>query len=134
MTRKKAFGLSIMPIVGVIMIIITTMINNSWEYTKYEVRECIVVDRLPDPGRYSSNYYLILREKSTGRLFDLSVSPTSYTQAYKGKKVYFNLRGFDIKQTSTQNIGWFFIPVAYSFGITFMIFGIIMVLYYSFKK
>jgi hypothetical protein len=85
----------------------TVFYNN--EYMRYEVRKCVVLDKLTTTGgyKYSGQFYLILQEER-GIKFDLIVSPTTFSQHKKDDIVYFNLRNMDINQTFKENIIYFF--------------------------
>ncbi len=68
-------------------------------------------------GKHPSYRHILILKEEHDRLFDIEVSPTTYFQAIEGGVMYFNLREFDIKQTSKNNILYFFGPII-SFGIS----------------
>ncbi len=80
------------------------------DYMHYKIRKCFVLDKLERIGRNSGNFYLILKEERE-IVFDLIVSPATYSQARVGDTLNFNLREFDIKQTSQKNLFYFFSPI-----------------------
>lgn len=85
-----------------------SMFHNN-EYMKFKIRKCIVVDRVQTQGgrKAAGRFYLVLKEER-GIIFDIIVSPATFSQKKKDDVVYFNLRNFDIKQTSKDNTLYFF--------------------------
>jgi hypothetical protein len=105
-------------IIGIILtsISIYNFCNN--DYMEFKERKCIVLDKMVvDGGKYSDNFYLVLKEER-GIIFDQMVSPSTYSQADSGEIVYFNLRQFDIRQTTKENWKDFFgVVILFAFGI-----------------
>lgn len=89
---------------GIFFITLFYKLTYNNDYLIYKSRKCIVLDKLESEGSYKrfSYFYLILKEER-GILFDLIVSPSTYSQSNKGDIVYFNLRQKDIKQTSKED-------------------------------
>lgn len=78
------------------------------DYMTHKDRKCVLLDKMVvDGGKYSDNFYFILKEER-GIVFDLIVAPATYSQTKVGDTVIFNLRQFDIKQTSQENTIDFF--------------------------
>lgn len=98
-----------MLIIGLIAMTTFIIIHTNNYYMEYKDRKCVVLDKLTTNGGYKSsgNFYLVLKEER-GIKFDIIVSPTTYSQAKKNEIIHFNLRQFDIKQTSRENIIYFF--------------------------
>jgi hypothetical protein len=79
------------------------------EYMKFKIRKCVVIDRLQTEGgrKAAGRFYLVVKEER-GIVFDIIVSPATFSQKKKDDVVYFNLRNFDIKQTPKENVIYFF--------------------------
>lgn len=97
------------------------------DYTKYKDRKCLVLDKMTTTGGYKSSgqFYLVLREER-GILFDIIVSPSTFSQTQIGETAIFNLRQFDIKQTIRENVLYFFAPIIVVFLIGIGILGLII--------
>lgn len=115
-------------IIGLIFMVTFIVISINNDYLEYKTRTCLVLDKLSTPGGYKSSghFYLVLKEER-GIVFDLIVSPATYSQSYKGEIVHFNLRQMDIRQTPRENIIFFFGQIfAAAAFIVFIIIGIIL--------
>lgn len=95
--------------IGIVATIIFGVICYNNDYMEYKDRKCIVLDKLTSPSgrRNSGDFYLVLKEER-GIVFDLRVSPATYSQSKIGKIKYFSLRQFDIKQTAMNNVIYWF--------------------------
>jgi len=87
--------------------IIFSIIYYNNEYMLEKSVKCTVINKLESQGRYSSNFYLVLKEENE-IIFDITVTPSNYSQLNIGDIAYFNLRKFDIKQTKIDNAIYFF--------------------------
>lgn len=96
-------------IVGFISLIIFGIIYYNNDYMDFKVRKCIVMDKMTTTGgsRSSGAFYLVLKEER-GIVFDLIVSPATFSQSKMGDTKYFNLRELEIKQTPMNNAIYFF--------------------------
>lgn len=91
-------------------------------YGKYKKTECVVLDKVQDAGGYksSAHFYLVLRDKEN-YVFDLIVTPATYSQARIGQAISFDLRDFDIRQTTVNNLYVFFYVVVFSVGLSIIL-------------
>lgn len=92
-----------------------------------KIRKCIVLDKLVSQGSYkrSGEFYLILKEEK-GLVFDLIVSPSTFSQSHIGDRIYFRLRDFDIRQTYFNNLIYFILPAVIGpLSILLLLFGLI---------
>ena len=96
-------------IVGFISLIIFGIIYYNNDYMEFKERRCIVLDKMTTTGGYKSSghFYLVLKEER-GIVFDLIVSPATFSQSKIGDTIYFNLRQLEIKQTPMNNAIYFF--------------------------
>ena len=99
----------ILYIIGITITVLYFTIFYNNEYMKFKIRRCVVLDKLPSEGGYkhSENFYMVLREER-GIVFDMIVSPATYSQHKRDEVVYFNLRESDINQTPRDNAIYFF--------------------------
>lgn len=88
------------------IILLTGLYIINDKYSEFKERKCIVIDKIQTSGGYktSGEFYMILREVSTNRTFDLIVSPSTYVTTKPGDIIYFNLREFDIRQDKWNTI------------------------------
>jgi hypothetical protein len=95
-------------IAGIISMIIFCIIHLNNDYMQFKMRKCTVVDMLKTngTGKSSGRFYLVLKEER-GILFDIIVSPTTYSQSKIGNTKLFDLRQMDIKQTPFENLIYF---------------------------
>ncbi len=108
----------ILIIIGILLTSISIYNSCNNDYMEFKERKCIVLNKLViDGGKYSDNFYLVLKEER-GIIFDLIVSPSTYSQADSGEIIYFNLRQFDIKQTTKENWKDFFgVIILFAIGV-----------------
>lgn len=97
-----------MTIIGIICIVMFSIIHINNDYMQFKVRNCKVIDKLKTDGtrKSSGRFYLVLKEERE-ILFDIPVSPTTYSQSKIGDMKSFDLRQMDIKQTPFENIVYF---------------------------
>lgn len=116
-------------IVTLFLISITYHFSSNNEYLKYKNTKCIVLDKIQTRPGYKSSamFYLILKEEKN-RVFELSVSPATFSQSKIGDKVNFNLREMDIKQTRKDNFIFFFGEVFLMAITTISVGGTILIL------
>lgn len=60
-------------------------------------------------GRCHANHTGLFKLED-GTFFERPISVYMYTQMHLGERFELDLRPFDIRQTSSQNVWWFFIP------------------------
>jgi len=96
-------------IIALICFIIAGIISYNNDYLDRKDRRCVVLDKLESFGGHksSSHFYLILKEER-GIIFDLIVSPATYSQSKVGETLVFNLKQMDIRQTPKENLIYFF--------------------------
>lgn len=95
--------------IGIVATIIFGIIYYNNDYMEFKDRKCIVLDKMTTTGGYKSlsNFYLVLKEER-GIVFDLIVSPATFSQSKIGDTKYFNLRQLEIRQTPINNAIYFF--------------------------
>lgn len=128
---KKYFKQTLVKI-GLVSIIVFGIIYCKNDYMEFKVRKCIVIDKMATIGGYrsSSDFYLILKEER-GIEFDLTVSPTTFSQSKVGDVKYFNLRQLDIKQTPINNAIYFISYITFGvIGFVCLFFGWIFLIFY----
>ena len=96
-------------VVGLLSLIIFGIIYYNNDYMEFKERKCVVLDKMITSGGYKSSgcFYLVLKEEK-GVIFDLIVSPATFSQSKIGDIKHFNLRQLEIKQTSTDNLIYLF--------------------------
>ena len=100
-------------IVGIISLILFGIIYTNSDYLTYKEHKCRVLDKPPVKteiyGKFNNSprFYLSLKDESE-ITFDLLVSPSLYLQSKPGDILYFDLRRMDIKQTTWDNLIYFF--------------------------
>lgn len=94
--------------IGIVSTIIFGIIYYNNDYMEFKDRKCIVLDKMTTTGSYKSSgcFYLVLKEER-GIVFDLIVSPATFSQSKIGDTKYFNLRQLEIKQTPMNNAIYF---------------------------
>lgn len=100
-------------------------LNN--DYMTYNSEKCVVLDKLTTNGGYkrSGQFYLVL-QTDKNQVFDLSVTPATFSQSKIGDVRTFNVRPFDIKQSPIENALYFFGQViVFAIGSVCVIFEII---------
>jgi hypothetical protein len=100
--------------IGIVATIIFGIIYYNNDYMEFKDRKCIVLDKMTTTGGYKSSghFYLVLKEER-GIVFDLIVSPATFSQSKIGDTKYFNLRQLEIKQTPMNNAIYFFGPAIF---------------------
>jgi hypothetical protein len=95
--------------IGIVATIIFGIIYYNNDYMGFKDRKCIVLDKMTTTGGHKSSghFYLVLKEER-GIVFDLIVSPATFSQSKIGDTKYFNLRQLEIKQTPLNNAIYFF--------------------------
>ena len=95
--------------IGIVATIIFGVIYYNNDYMEFKDRKCTVLDKMTTTGGYKSSghFYLVLKEER-GIVFDLIVSPATFSQSKIGDIKYFNLRQLEIKQTPMNNTIYFF--------------------------
>jgi hypothetical protein len=96
-------------ITGLVFLFITFIIWTNNDYMTYKNERVMVIDKLTTTGGYktSGHFYLILKTEQN-QVFDLSVTPATFSQSQIGDMKTFNLRPFDIKQSPSENALYFF--------------------------
>ena len=94
--------------IGIVATIIVVINYYNNDYMEFKDRKCIVLDKMTTTGGYKSwgDFYLVLKEEK-GIVFDLIVSPATFSQSKIGDTKYFNLRQLEIKQTPMNNAIYF---------------------------
>lgn len=93
----------------VLLLFFIVIINVTNDYTKEKDIKCVVLDKLTSGGE-SSNFYLVLKDDKN-RVFDLIVSPATYSQSKVGSNLVFSLEEMDIRQTVWDNIIYGILPI-----------------------
>lgn len=108
----------------VLLLFFIVIINVTNDYTKDKDVKCVVLDKLTSGGE-SSKFYLVLKDDKN-RVFDLIVSPATYSQSKVGSNLVFSLEEMDIRQTVWNNIIYGILPILlYSLFIIVFIFSLI---------
>lgn len=88
--------------IGLVAAFVCVMFSHAnHDYELRKDRNVAVLDKISIGGR-SSHFYLILKEER-GIVFDLSVSPATYSQTKVGDRKIFSLRQMQIRQTALGN-------------------------------
>lgn len=119
-------------LISVIITIITYLFHVNNDYMTFKNTECVVLDKMTTTGgrKSSGKFYLVLKDNK-GEVFDLIVAPSTFYQAKEGKKIVFNLRPMDIKQTPMENTIFFFgEAVLMSICLAFWIVSFIYLIYF----
>lgn len=122
--------------IGLVSLILYTILSINNDYLTYKDRNCVVVDKLEQMSNRRSTHsdFILILKEERGIIFDIIVSPSTYSQSKVGQKIIFNLRQFDIKQTPKENIYLFGYILLLSIGISFLIVGIfVRIFVYSYQ-
>lgn len=92
--------------IGFIFATLFCLIYFNNDYLSYRPVSCMVLDKVESSGRNSGDFYLVLKENEY--VFDLNVSPATYSQSKVGSTLTFKLREMDYKQTARNNTIFFF--------------------------
>lgn len=92
------------------------------DYTVKQDTSCVVVGKLQSSGGYKSegSFYIVYRIIDSGKTFDRSVSPSTYSTAEVGSIQIIKVAEADVRQTIIKNILFFFLP-AFLGSIIFVI-------------
>ncbi|YP_010843963.1 thioredoxin [Salmonella phage KM16] len=104
MTRIKA------AIIALILIAIPLTMNHFNDYMTYQNYDVEVVDVISgmSSGKHSSLEFIAVYELEDGYRFDRNISAATSTQLKPGQEITLELRPFDVKQTTMENIVWSF--------------------------
>lgn len=80
------------------------------EYMSTSSHEVTLIDKLEISGTKQGKLYAVYKLKD-GFVFDREISATDYSQMQIGQVYMIQIRPFDIKQTGTENLLYFFMPV-----------------------
>ncbi|UPW39309.1 thioredoxin [Escherichia phage vB_EcoM_ESCO47] len=93
--------------------------QNTYMETKVIPVEVVELISGQSTGKYSKLEFIAVYKDEQGRVFDRHVSPSFYTLLNKGDTIAIEIREMDIKQTTKDNLIWFFGTVLmFSIGIT----------------
>ncbi len=113
---------------GILPFIVFLFIHFNNDYMENKIRKCTVLGKVQSPGKYSSAFYVILKDER-GIVFDHYSSASSYYMAEKGQVKYYNLRDFDINQTPKDNIIFFIGELLFGvIGVILMLVGSIILI------
>ncbi len=107
--------------IGLVLGLLCTLLASNNDYAHYKERQVVVLDKLADDGRYG-HFYLVLKEER-GIVFDLIVSPATYSQTKIGDKKIFSLRESSIRNSVLGSTVDLIIIILGAFGITFVFVG-----------
>lgn len=108
-------------IAALVFAIIPFIWNSQNTYMETKVIPVEVVELISgqSTGKYSKLEFIAVYKDEQGRVFDRHVSPSFYTLLNKGDTIAIEIREMDIKQTTKDNLIWFFGTVLmFSIGIT----------------
>lgn len=93
------------------IILMLPLINGFIDYTTYDPVRCKVIDKFQTNGGYkrSGRFYLVVTHED-GRVFDIIVSPATYSTSSVGDYKTLEIREMDVAQTPTKNLLYFFAP------------------------
>lgn len=77
-----------------------------------------VYDKLTLPGRNTADLSIVYKTQA-GVYFDRYVSHSTYATSHVGDTYTIMIRPFDVRQTSSQNVIYFFGPIFFLFGAAF---------------
>ena len=101
--KTKTKGI-LMMIVGAI-IVICTFLYPKPDYMIERDHDCVVLDKLQTSAGYKvqAKFILVLKDVKSNRVFDLDVTPATYSQAKRNDVLVFSLREYDIHQEENWN-------------------------------
>ena len=111
-----------------LLLFFIVIINVTNDYTKEKDIKCVVLDKLTSGGE-SSNFYLVLKDDKN-RVFDLIVSPATYSQSKVGSNLVFSLQEMDIRQTVWGNIIYFVLPILL-YSLFIIVFFLSLIFHYD---
>ncbi len=103
--------------------------QNTYMETKVIPVEVVELISGQSTGKYSKLEFIAVYKDEQGRVFDRHVSPSFYTLLNKGDTIAIEIREMDIKQTTKDNLIWFFgtvllVSICITGFITCIVFGI----------
>jgi len=103
--------------------------QNTYMETKVIPVEVVELISGQSTGKYSKLEFIAVYKDEQGRVFDRRVSPSFYTLLNKGDTIAIEIREMDIKQTTKDNLIWFFgtvllVSICITGFITCIVFGI----------
>ncbi len=130
-TKDKKTLFAFLLILGIASIISAFIILPRLDYMVEENRECITLDKYQTSAGYKveGKFILVLRDIRTNKIFDITVTPSTYSQAKIGKHITFILSEYDVNPTdekSRNNFLVFVLPIA--IGIILAVVSIIVLL------
>lgn len=118
-------------ITALVFAIIPFIWNSQNTYMETKVIPVEVVELISgqSTGKYSKLEFIAVYKDEQGRVFDRRVSPSFYTLLNKGDTIAIEIREMDIKQTTKDNLIWFFgtvllVSICSTGFITCIVFGI----------
>lgn len=118
-------------IAALVFTIIPFIWNSQNTYMETKVIPVEVVELISgqSTGKYSKLEFIAVYKDEQGRVFDRHVSPSFYTLLNKGDTIAIEIREMDIKQTTKDNLIWFFgtvllVSICITGFITCIVFGI----------
>lgn len=118
-------------IAALVFVIIPFIWNSQNTYMETKVIPVEVVELISgqSTGKYSKLEFIAVYKDEQGRVFDRRVSPSFYTLLNKGDTIAIEIREMDIKQTTKDNLIWFFgtvllVSICITGFITCIVFGI----------
>lgn len=118
-------------IIALVFVIIPFIWNSQNTYMETKVIPVEVVELISgqSTGKYSKLEFIAVYKDEQGRVFDRRVSPSFYTLLNKGDTIAIEIREMDIKQTTKDNLIWFFgtvllVSICITGFITCIVFGI----------
>ncbi|QWY13463.1 thioredoxin [Escherichia phage vB_EcoM-ZQ3] len=118
-------------IAALVFAIIPFIWNSQNTYMETKVIPVEVVELISgqSTGKYSKLEFIAVYKDEQGRVFDRRVSPSFYTLLNKGDTIAIEIREMDIKQTTKDNLIWFFgtvllVSICITGFITCIVFGV----------
>ena len=118
-------------IAALVFAIIPFIWNSQNTYMETKVIPVEVVELISgqSTGKYSKLEFIAVYKDEQGRVFDRHVSPSFYTLLNKGDTIAIEIREMDIKQTTKDNLIWFFgtvllVSICITGFITCIVFGV----------
>lgn len=118
-------------IAALVFAIIPFIWNSQNTYMETKVIPVEVVELISgqSTGKYSKLEFIAVYKDEQGRVFDRHVSPSFYTLLNKGDTIAIEIREMDIKQTTKDNLIWFFgtvllVSIGITGFITCIVFGV----------
>lgn len=103
MNARLKCGVIAISILGVV-----SLYNSQNDYTTYRDYDVTVVNTFTGTTGRSSLQFIAVYELPNGQRFDKFISASTYASIKPGDNFRVNLRPFDVKQTTKDNILWFF--------------------------